>query len=303
MTVQKILGKTMPVSDSLFDPLLKHYGITFCVKLRRSEAGVVPFTQGVLRPVVVLPLAADRWTTEQRRAVLTHELAHVKRRDVLWQMLAELCRCAYWFHPLVWFAARQLRIEREIACDDLVVLAGEEPSLYAALLTKIAAGMKNVPKRSAVLGCTVAMARRHEIKNRVAAIMNPNRLRKPLGRLGLGIVLLCACLGITLAAMLTPAEEKTQNEDVVPQEAGSVTPETVSNVVDLSKIAGPSREVDEPIGGWDESVKIKVIDTEGNPISAARVQPTHWLKKTGGGFTNPKLGLPSYTDENGEFTC
>jgi beta-lactamase regulating signal transducer with metallopeptidase domain len=98
----KILDKTMPVENAEFTLLLKRFGITFPVELRQSEVGVVPFTQGIFRPVVVLPEAAECWTAQERRSILTHELAHVKRRDVFWQILAELCRSMYWFHPLVW---------------------------------------------------------------------------------------------------------------------------------------------------------------------------------------------------------
>ncbi len=244
---RRILDKTMPVDDPEFAMLLKRFGLQN-VALRRSEVGVVPFTQGVLRPVVVLPETADRWTSEERQAVLTHELAHVKRRDVLGQMFAELCRAVYWFHPLVWLAVRQIRIEREFACDDLVVSAGENPPVYASVLLRIAADLKSVPRRSVVLGCSVAMARRHEVKGRIAAILNPNRVRKPLGKLGSIGVVLSVCAGVTLAAMLTPEEEKAKDS----------TPSVdASNVVDVSQ---PS-----------ENIVVEVFDTAGKPIPGAKL--------------------------------
>ncbi len=244
---RRILDKTMSVDDPEFVTLLKRFGLRN-VALRRSEVGMVPFTQGVLRPVVVLPETADRWTGEERRAVLTHELAHVKRRDVLGQMFAELCRAVYWFHPLVWLAVRQIRIEREIACDDLVVSAGENPPVYASVLLRIAADLKSVPRRNVVLGCSVAMARRHEVKGRIAAILNPNRIRKPLGKLGSIGMVLSVCAGVTLAAMLTPGEEKTKD--------GTPTVDA-SNVVDVSE---PS-----------ENIVIEVFNTAGKPISGAKL--------------------------------
>jgi hypothetical protein len=70
------------------------------------------------------PATADAWPEDRRRAVLAHELAHVKRFDCLTQALAQLACILFWWHPAVWYAARRLRVERERACDDLVLGAG-----------------------------------------------------------------------------------------------------------------------------------------------------------------------------------
>ena len=93
--------------------------------LLASEHVTVPFTSGVLRPVVVVPATAlATWTDERIRVVLLHELAHVRRRDCLVQAMSQVACAAYWFNPLTWIAARRLRAERERACDDLVLEAG-----------------------------------------------------------------------------------------------------------------------------------------------------------------------------------
>ena len=76
----------------------------------------------------MLPVAAQDWSDEQLRSVLLHELAHIKRRDVLGQLLAQFACALHWFNPLVWFAAWRLHVERERACDDLV-LAKRRPSV------------------------------------------------------------------------------------------------------------------------------------------------------------------------------
>ena len=75
-----------------------------------------------------MPEDADRWPLERLRIVLLHELAHVKRRDCLTHVLAQLACALHWFNPLAWMAARHIRTERERACDDLVLACGTRGS-------------------------------------------------------------------------------------------------------------------------------------------------------------------------------
>ena len=131
-----------PVVDAdwrhLLHDLSDQLGLVHAVRLLRSARASVPMTWGWSRPVVLLPVDADTWTAECRTAVLAHELAHVQRRDCAVQAIAQLACAAYWFNPLVWIAARQLRVERERACDDQVLALGTRPSDYATHLLDIA---------------------------------------------------------------------------------------------------------------------------------------------------------------------
>jgi len=108
------------------------------VPLKLQCGAVSPMVAGVLQPVVLLPSDAETWSLERRQQVLLHELAHVQRRDVLAQAIAGLACAMYWFNPLTWWGATQMKRLREIACDDAVVRDTTKPSNYAQTLLDVA---------------------------------------------------------------------------------------------------------------------------------------------------------------------
>src|SRR5207244_8388430 len=107
------------------------------VTLLVSAAVRVPATWGVRRPVVALPAAAVHWSAERLRLVLLHELLHVRRRDVMVEILLEAVTVVFWFHPAVWLAAGRVRLERERTCDEAVIDTGARASDYCAHLVEV----------------------------------------------------------------------------------------------------------------------------------------------------------------------
>lgn len=105
----------------------------------------VPLTWGWRRPVVLLPHSSLSWSSEQLRSVLWHELSHIRRRDWASQMFAQWVCVLFWFHPLVWLAARRLQIEAELACDDRVLSLGISPPQYAAHLLEVVKSLGATP--------------------------------------------------------------------------------------------------------------------------------------------------------------
>jgi TonB family protein len=97
-----------------------------------------PVVWRALRPVIVLPRGlAERLSDGELESVLKHELFHVKRLDNLFGSLQMFVCCLFWFHPLVRLIDRRLIEERELMCDERVILSGAAPEAYAASLWKV----------------------------------------------------------------------------------------------------------------------------------------------------------------------
>lgn len=137
----------------------------------------VPLTCGFLRPRILLPASAEHWVEARLEAVLAHEGAHVRRRDVAAQVAAHAVAALWWFQPLVWVMRQRLRVESEFACDAEAVRLGFRPSEYAMELLAVARAMGREAKTPSL---AISMVRSCELEDRVRAILNPPcALRRP----------------------------------------------------------------------------------------------------------------------------
>jgi beta-lactamase regulating signal transducer with metallopeptidase domain len=97
-----------------------------------SSAPVEPGLIGIFRPVLMLPDGIQaRLSRQEMDAILAHELCHFRRRDNLTAAVHMLVESLFWFHPLVWWLGRRLMHERERACDEAVLAAGNDPRVFA----------------------------------------------------------------------------------------------------------------------------------------------------------------------------
>lgn len=148
------------------------------VRLFVSDEVAVPVTWGLWRPVIVFPTSAGSWSDGEMRIALLHELTHVRRNDWLFAIAARVGCALYWFHPAVWYVARRLRDECELACDDGVLAAGVRASDYAALLVRAAESLGGVERPAAAL----ALSRRRGLRARLTSIVDVTRSTVPIGR-------------------------------------------------------------------------------------------------------------------------
>lgn len=162
-----------------------------------SNDAKMPFACGFLKPTIVLPASCESWTLDRRRAVLLHELAHVKRHDLVGHTLGRMTCAVYWFHPLVWTAAKQLRSESERACDDLALSCGAKASDYAEHLLDIVTSVRG----DATPAVALAMARRKEFEGRMLAILDPElRHSTPNRRQSAALIATLAVIAVTVGA-------------------------------------------------------------------------------------------------------
>jgi beta-lactamase regulating signal transducer with metallopeptidase domain/HEAT repeat protein len=174
------------------------FGLEEAPRLLRSDDAKMPFACGVVTPTIVLPAECDAWTLDRRRAVLLHELAHVRRRDLLGHTLGRLVCAVYWFHPLVWTAAKRLRNESERACDDLALSCGTRATDYAEHLLDIVTSVR----RDATPSVALAMARRKEFEGRMLAILDPQLRRvAPSRRQSASLIAALALIAVTVGAV------------------------------------------------------------------------------------------------------
>ena len=201
LSVRRLAMQATEIVDDgwrqMLDECRRSLRIEHPVRLLRSRQHTMPMVFGLRSPAILLPAIADTWDDDRRRAVVLHELAHVSRRDCLTQTLGAIACAAYWPHPGVWWIARRLRIERELACDDLVLTAGTSARDYAGHLLELAHTLGGGRAPALV----VTMARPRQLEGRMLAVMDTGRSRVVPGiRARLASVAVAAALLVPLAS-------------------------------------------------------------------------------------------------------
>ena len=139
--------------------------------LYRNPLAATPMLVGVFHPAIILP---DReYTNEQLRAVLLHELTHLRRKDVLVKWLTVLVSALHWFNPIVWLVRREIDRACELSCDEAVIrnLDTDGKQNYGETLLYVAADSKTP---HAVLSTTMCEEKK-ALKERLGAIMKSKK--------------------------------------------------------------------------------------------------------------------------------
>jgi beta-lactamase regulating signal transducer with metallopeptidase domain len=193
----------------IFDPAVRACLGDARVDVVEHGAVRVPATVGLLRSRILLPLGWRDWSLDKLRSVLLHELAHVRRRDPLTQLVARLIACVYWFHPLAHVQARRLAELAELAADAAVVRAVPDRRAYARHLVEIAGALAGSHRRVALE--SVPLVRAGQLDARIAAILAPARggwiPRRTFLALALAVATLWAAAAAVRVVSRDPAPE------------------------------------------------------------------------------------------------
>lgn len=189
------------------DDAATEFGIQRVVTVLETDLVTMPMTWGLVHPKILIPAAAHLWSDDCLRAVLRHELAHVRRGDWAVQLVAALLTRVFWFNPVAWLAASQLRLESERACDDAVLNLGMNGAEYAVHLVHVARSMK---RGGALARVAPSAGGSGGFGRRIAAVLDPSIQRAPVSTCACAaVVLVLVAAAIPVAGFGQPASHET----------------------------------------------------------------------------------------------
>ena len=198
------LRRTATTPDPVLNALTA--GVSDELGIRRLETLVTdlvaaPAVQGLLRPKLLFPPRfAERFTPDEARFIIAHELGHCRHRDLAAHTLLHTAQVLHWFNPLVWLAARAAKNDCEIACDEFALarLGFANRSAYGATLLKVLSTMR---RANPLPGALAMIDSNQHLKRRIQMIITfkPTTLTRTLA--GSAVLALVVGLGMTRQTM------------------------------------------------------------------------------------------------------
>ena len=168
------------------------------IELRVSDDLRVPTAIGFIKPAILLPRwAVEELSLQELNAVILHELGHLRRWDDWTNLAQKIVRAILFFHPGVWWIDARLTLEREMACDDLVLARIGNARGYAECLVSVA---EKSAVRSRLALALAAVSRMKQTAMRITRILDRNRMIETrMSRAAVSVV--AAVSGIALFAL------------------------------------------------------------------------------------------------------
>ena len=179
-----------------------------------------PVVIGVLRPMILLPpCLMTGCDVDQLEALLAHELAHIRRWDLLVNLTQRVVEALLFFHPAVWYVSRRISIEREHACDDLVISTGWRPLDYCRALIGLAeaCAMPRQPLVVAPISISAFGRGSSDFRQRILRLAGESAESKPqLTRSGFsGLAAVLGILILVSIAFRSHRDSKTESPKVI----------------------------------------------------------------------------------------
>ena len=248
--IAKLRRSSSVIDPANLDPALKTVWTEASsrrVELRVSEKMRVPAALGFFHPAVIIPA----WTwhelpAEELKVILLHELAHLRRWDDWTNLAQKIVKALFFFHPAVWWIEGHLTLEREMACDDVVLSQTTNPRAYAKSLLSLA---ERVGLGKGIALAQAALGRAHQTSQRIMQILDAGRPKATrVWKPALGLVTAMSAVAI-MAVPYTPSLVTFEDHKLAP------APVTIADV--------RSSESATPVSLTKESAFIRVIRGQG----------------------------------------
>jgi len=208
----------------IFDNVTANLKIKKKIKFHLSELVNVPLVIGYLKPVVLFPLAlVNQLDNDQVEAILIHELSHIRRNDFLLNLIKTAIETFLFYNPFVWMAGRFIHIEREHACDDLVLKVTGKPLNYAHALLKL----ELLKDKTSPAYALAATGKTQNLYQRIKRITNMKtnylNAKQQMAALTLGV----ACL--FSIAWISPAQKKIDQKKSITEQRLKLNALSVKN--------------------------------------------------------------------------
>lgn len=203
----RLRAAAVPIADPALLEIARRQareiGLRFTPTIAWCGRVSTPIVVGILKPAILLPGAlATGLTPEQFGVLLTHELAHVRRYDLILNLLQRAIEAVLFFHPAVWSISHRISREREHCCDDFVITSGCPRTEYAEALVRMAElCLAGRPRVSELATLGLAGESRSEFRQRVLRILSAGE-PSPVRLSRSGLIVMVAALGLTA---LSPA--------------------------------------------------------------------------------------------------
>jgi beta-lactamase regulating signal transducer with metallopeptidase domain len=252
------LGDANDITETLAPQFV---GVTR-IGLYQSNRIAMPLTVGVLPTKIFVPAVWNQWSEECRRMIIRHEVAHIRRRDGIVQILQILAQSLYFFHPLVWFLNRRINEYREMACDDAATGLGSGTRLrYSRHLANIAESAILSP----LTGDSVSalLRRKHELLNRIQYQMKEGKMsllsRSKTAFMLVGLILLV----VPLSGYVGTSVPSDRNDGAQGEKQVAMSKDDSVRYVTVGIVAPKTIEVD-GMGTSFTDFKKRLVDTIGD---------------------------------------
>jgi beta-lactamase regulating signal transducer with metallopeptidase domain len=253
--------------DTLFADVIGQVGVKRRVQIRCSGLVRMPMAAGFLKPMVIVPDGLVRELTESElRAVLLHELAHLRRWDDWSKLAQKLLEALFFFNPVLWWVGQRLDFEREVSCDGWVVAHTGQLKGYARCLTRLVQLSASTPRLALAPS---AMITKKQIFRRFERLLSGQESRDcRFSRTRFVATAACLVAAVGLGVAISPAIAVPRSGLTYSQLSNAVA-HYVGNDQPKSAAAAPSDRAETSSG--DEKTPDTTLGDASEPTDSAQI--------------------------------